>query len=93
MGPPKIDSEMIEGLEHLHLTPHALLIPLLRNGLECDLARDVLRRGRGGGIWRSHEGGGMAWMGQLRGAQRGSSVLVVRAMSRAANAMTMMWGL
>ena len=36
---------------------------------------------------------GMAWMGQLRGVQQGSTVLVVRAMSRAANAMSMMWGL
>jgi len=51
---------MIETLEHPHLTPHALLIPLLRNGLECDLVRDVLRRRRGGGIWRSREGGGVA---------------------------------
>jgi len=57
---------------------------LLRNGLQCDLARDVTRRHLDGGILHGHEGGrgsrervgelgggswGEAWMGQLRGAQ------------------------
>ena len=82
-----------------HLAPHALLIPLdflVRNGLQCDLARDVPRHRLAGGSSRGREGergsgervggGGWeeAWMGRLRGAQRGLSVLVVPAMSRAA---------
>jgi len=50
---------MIETLEHPHLAPDTLLIPLdflLRNGLQCDLARDVPRRGLGGGTPRGREG-------------------------------------
>ncbi len=40
------DVGMIEALEDLHLAPHALLIapdPLLCDGLQGDLASDVLR--------------------------------------------------
>jgi len=43
---------MIKTLEHPHLAPHALLIPLdflLRNRLQCDLTRDVPRHWLGGG--------------------------------------------
>jgi len=43
------DVGMIETLEHPHLTPHALLV-LLRNGLQCNLARDVPKRRLGGGF-------------------------------------------
>jgi len=72
---------------------------LLQNGLQCDLARDITRCHLDGGISHGREGGwgsrervvelggggwGEAWMGQLRGAQRGPSVLVVPVMSRAA---------
>jgi len=38
------DVEMIKTLEHPHLTPQALLIPLdflLRNRLQCNIARDI----------------------------------------------------
>ena len=51
---------MIETLEHPHLAPHALLIPLdfpLQNGPQCGLARDVPRRRRlCGGTPRGRKG-------------------------------------
>ena len=53
------DVGMIETLEHSHLTPHALLVPLdflLRNRLQCDLTRDITRRGRRGGTSRGRDG-------------------------------------
>jgi len=49
---------MIETLEHPHLTPHALLIPLdfiLRNRFQCDLTRGVPRHRLGGGAFRGRE--------------------------------------
>ena len=55
---------MIETLEHPHLAPHALLIPLdflLRNRLQCDLMRDLPGHRLGGGAARGRErerGGG-----------------------------------
>jgi len=42
------DVGMVEALEDLHFSPHALLVPLdllLRNGLQRDIARDVRRLG------------------------------------------------
>jgi len=50
---------MIETLEHPHLAPHALLVPLdflLRNGLQCNLARYIPWRRLGGRILRGREG-------------------------------------
>jgi len=84
--------------KHPHLTPHALLIPrdfLLRNGLLCELARDVPRRRLAEGFRVAAKESGVAgsvlgvaleeaWMGGLRDAHRESTVLVVRAVSRAA---------
>jgi len=54
---------MIETLEHPHLAPHDLLIPLdflLRNRLQCDLTRDVPRHRLGGGASRGRERDGVA---------------------------------
>jgi len=70
------DVGMIETLEHAHLTPHALLIPLdflLRNGLQCDLARDIPRRSRGEGTSRDRDGerGSGARVGGGGGGRRG----------------------
>ena len=50
---------MIEPLEHLHLAPHALLVPLdflLQNGPQCSPTCDVPRRRLGGGTLRGCEG-------------------------------------
>jgi len=50
---------MVETLEHPHLAPHALLIPLdflLQNGPQCGLAHDVPRRRLCGGTPRGCEG-------------------------------------
>jgi len=50
---------MVETLEHPHLAPHALLIPLdflLQNGPQCGLARDVHRHRLCGGTPRGREG-------------------------------------
>lgn len=78
---------MIETLEHPHLIQTLSSFPL-RFFFGTDFARDVPRRGLGRGIWRGckGEGGrGRVEMGGgidgLRGTQRGSTVLVVRAMS------------
>ncbi len=49
---------MVEALEDLHFAPHALLIPLdlLRNDLQCDIARDIHHLG--GVSMRGHMDGG-----------------------------------
>jgi len=82
-----------------HLTPQAVPIPLeflLRNGLQCDFACDVPTRRLGGGAPRGGEGdrgngeswGGGRWVdgpaARRVDAQRESTVLVLRAMSRTA---------
>lgn len=62
--------ETIEALEHLHLAHTLSLFPLIFF-FGIDFARDVTRRGLGGGILRSCEGGrgggrvkmGRGWMG------------------------------
>jgi len=54
---------MIETLEHPHLAPYALLVPLdflLRNGLQRDLARDVSRHRLGEGLHVAAKESGVA---------------------------------
>jgi len=63
----------------LHLTPQALPIPLnflLRNGLQCDLARDVPRRRLGRGAPRGGEG--ERGIGESWGGGRGVDGLAAR---------------
>ena len=50
---------MIKTLEHPHLTPHALLIPLdflLQNGPQCSLTCDIPRHHLCGGTLCGHKG-------------------------------------
>ena len=50
---------MVEALEDLHFTPPPLLVPfdlLLRNDLQCDIARDIHHLG--GVSMRGHMDGG-----------------------------------
>ena len=82
---------MIEALEHPYLAPHALFIPLDFASSESPSVRPRMRRPQemaGEGFRVVAEESGVAgselrvavrggWMGRRRGAQRGSTILVV----------------
>ena len=95
-----VDVEMMETQKHPHLAPHALLILLdFLLGIAFSATSRMRSPGavwpegfrvaaEDSGVAAREPGvvvgRGEAWMDRLRGAQRGSTVLVVRVMSRSA---------
>ena len=89
---------MIEALEHPYLAPHALFIPLDFSSSESPSVRPRVGRPQAMAregfrvvneeSWVAGSELGVVmrrgwWIGQRRGAQQGSTVLLVRVMSRA----------